>query len=427
MKKILSLLFIVAITSLGLNEFNPNEAKASAGKVIDISIADQQMTVIENYRVINRFAVSTGTWDMPTPYGTFYIQNHIFDAYSQPYDLYMPYWMGIGGGYGIHGLPYWKYSWGNVYEGVNHLGVRVSHGCIRLSVTNAEWLYNWAPNGTEVIIHGDSGVQANIIPPDYAGEIIDQSAQNITVKPGENFNVWFKVKNTGKNWWYNVGDYPIHIGTEQPRDRQSEFFNQNWLSVNRASALPGNAIENNQEITFTINLTAPEENGYYEEYFRPVAERHSWFEDAEVRWNITVFEPEYSSEWVSQTAYPIHTYGNDSYAMEIKFKNTGSKTWYNHGNHPIRLATSHLQDRESLFYDPDSWLSPNRVVTMDESEVKPGETATFTFTILSPNVTGTFKEYFQLVAEGKTWMEDRGVYWIFESHMLPENPVTYGE
>lgn len=423
MKKNFAFLIILALISLGLNSFNPNEAKANSGKVIDISISDQQMTVIENYRVINRFAVSTGTWDMPTPYGTFYVQNHIYDAYSQPYDLYMPFWMGIGGGYGIHGLPYWKYSWGNVYEGVNHLGLRVSHGCIRLSVANAEWLYNWAPNGTQVIIHGESGVQATIVPPDYAGEIIDQSPKNITVKPGETFPVWFKVKNTGKHWWYNVGSHPINIGTENPRDRHSEFFNQSWLSTNRVTKMAGTGIENGQEITFTLSLTAPDENGYYEEFFRPVAEGHSWFEDAEVSWNITVYQPEYSCEWVSQTAYPIYTYGHETYPMEITFRNTGSKTWYNHGTYPVRLATSHIQDRSSLFYDQDSWISDNRVVTMNESEVEPGETATFSFAIKSPNLDGTFKEYFQLVTEGKTWMEDRGVYWIFDSHMAP---TTYG-
>jgi hypothetical protein len=110
--------------------------------------------------------------------------------------------------------------------------------------------------------------------------------------------------------------------------------------------------------------------------------------------------------------------------MEITFRNTGSKTWYNHGSYPIRLATSHITDRTSLFYDSNSWISPNRVATMNESEVKPGETATFTFNIQSPDLEGTLKEYFQLVVEGKTWMEDRGVYWIFDSHMAP---TTYGE
>lgn len=215
------------------------KAAAGGGKVIDISINDQRMTIIEDYRIINEFAISTGTWDMPTPLGTHYIYNHILNAYSTPYDLYMPHWMAItsDGGYGIHGLPYWQYSWGRVYEGENHLGWRVSHGCIRLALSNAEWLYSWAPNGTKVIIHNESGVQAPFTPPDYDADIIDQSPQRITIKPGETTTLWVKLKNTGKHWWYNVGQNPIHLGTDNPQDRASVFSNNSWIGDNRPTKL----------------------------------------------------------------------------------------------------------------------------------------------------------------------------------------------
>lgn len=60
------------------------------------------------------------------------------------------FWLGfIGSAYGIHELPEWP---GGYKEGKSHLGRPVSHGCVRLGVGSAEWLFNWADIGTEVII-----------------------------------------------------------------------------------------------------------------------------------------------------------------------------------------------------------------------------------------------------------------------------------
>ncbi len=405
----LTICLATAILTFGF--FQPKTAQAGGGKVIDISIADQQMTVIENYQIINKFPVSTGTWNMPTPVGTHQIYNHISDAYSTLYDLYMPSWMAItpDGGYGIHGLPYWKYSWGNVYEGENHLGIRVSHGCVRLSLDNAAWLYNWAPNGTTVLIHDSSGIEAAFNPPDYDAIIIDQSPSNITLKPGETANVWVKIKNTGKNWWYNVGQYPIYLGTDSPRDRISPFTNNTWIGGNRAVKLATTGVSNNQETTFNFTITAPQEQKDYEEHFRPVAENYSWFNDIDIVWHIKVWQPEYSNQWVSQSTYPTID-KNQTTTLQVQFRNTGSRTWYNTGNNPVRLATSHQKDRNSIFYNPSSWLSPNRLTNLKESSVAPGEIGTFEFEILAPNQTGVFTEYFQLVAEGASWLEDQGVF-----------------
>lgn len=413
MKKatISTLILMLALTFCAPSFFETQKAQAGGGKAIDVSINDQMMTIIENYQVINKFPVSTGKWDMPTPIGVHQIYNHIPNAYSTPYDLYMPNWMAItsDGGYGIHGLPYWQYSWGRVYEGENHLGWRVSHGCIRLSLANAEWLYNWAPNGTPVYIHNESGIQAPYNPPEYDAEIIDQSPQHITLKPGESTNVWVKLKNTGKNWWYNVGQYPINLGTDNPKDRKSVFANSSWIGNNRPASLSSSGISNGQETTFSFTITAPLEMKEYEEHFRPVAEHNSWFYDTDIVWYINVWQPEYSSQWYSQSSYPTVNSG-DKITLQLKYKNTGSSTWKNYGPNQIHLATSHPKDRNSTFYTTGSWLSPNRPANLEENEIKPGEIGTFNFEITAPNQTGVYTEYFQLVAEGKQWMEDQGVF-----------------
>ena len=120
------------------------------GRYIDVNLDAQKMILFDNNKQINEYTVSTGKWSTPTPVGTRYIQNKNPRAWSPKYGLYMPYWNSLGDGYGIHELP----EWPNGYkEGEAHLGTPVSHGCIRLGVGSAEFVYNWAPIGTPVYIH----------------------------------------------------------------------------------------------------------------------------------------------------------------------------------------------------------------------------------------------------------------------------------
>ncbi|MFA7308761.1 MAG: protease inhibitor I42 family protein [Patescibacteria group bacterium] len=139
----------------------------------------------------------------------------------------------------------------------------------------------------------------------------------------------------------------------------------------------------------------------------------------------------YKYAYVSQSANPTLRIG-DSTGMTLKIKNTGTATWYNDGPNPVRLATSHDTNRESPFYSA-SWIAKDRVATMNEKIVKPGQVATFQFHIYAslansdqyyvagpPNCTAygcpfndipTVREYFQPLAEGKVWMQDIGIYW----------------
>jgi len=120
------------------------------GKYIDVDLTHQQMYLFDTVNIVAQFTVSTGKWSTPTPVGTRYIVNKDPMAWSAPYGLYMPYWQGLGGGYGIHELPEWP---GGAKEGESHLGTPVSHGCIRLGVGGAQTVYNFTDIGTPVYIH----------------------------------------------------------------------------------------------------------------------------------------------------------------------------------------------------------------------------------------------------------------------------------
>lgn len=131
--------------------FNPNQGEgAKLPKRIEINTRAQKLDYFLGGVKLGTFPVSSGKASMPTPKGHFKIDGKSLKAWSH-YGLWMPYWMSLKNGYfGIHELPVWP----NGYrEGENHLGVPVSHGCVRLGIGPAEFLYNWAEIGTPVFIY----------------------------------------------------------------------------------------------------------------------------------------------------------------------------------------------------------------------------------------------------------------------------------
>ena len=118
---------------------------------IEINLAAQRLTYLVGGQPWKEFIISSGKPSMATPKGNYEIINKISKAWSNTYKLWMPYWMGLGNGqFGIHELPVWP---DGRKEGADHLGRPASHGCIRLGVGPAEFLYNWAPIGTAVKIY----------------------------------------------------------------------------------------------------------------------------------------------------------------------------------------------------------------------------------------------------------------------------------
>lgn len=128
------------------------KAKLTTGKYIDVNLATQVMTTFENGKLLDAYLISSGKRGMATPSGAHQIYNKAPRAYSKAYGLYMPNWMAIvpDGKFGIHELPEWP---GGYKEGANHLGIPVSHGCMRLGVGPAKIVYDWADIGTPVIVY----------------------------------------------------------------------------------------------------------------------------------------------------------------------------------------------------------------------------------------------------------------------------------
>ena len=132
----------------GYSPVNPKPEKLP--KKIEIKISTQRLSYHLGEVKLDEFLVSTGLQSMPTPLGNFKIDGKHPRAWSGMASLWMPWWMSFQyGKFGIHELPEWP---GGHKEGEDHLGKRASHGCVRLGVGPAKFLYDWAPVGTPVVI-----------------------------------------------------------------------------------------------------------------------------------------------------------------------------------------------------------------------------------------------------------------------------------
>ncbi|HOX41137.1 MAG TPA: peptidoglycan binding domain-containing protein [bacterium] len=132
---------------------NPEEGVVAGhfeGKYLDIDLTNQKLCRIEGPTVIDCYTVSSGKASMPTPTGEFSIKSKNQKQWSGKYGLWMPYWQQFNGDYGIHELPEWP---GGKKEGEDHLGIPVSHGCVRLGIGAAQTVYDWTEIGTQVYIH----------------------------------------------------------------------------------------------------------------------------------------------------------------------------------------------------------------------------------------------------------------------------------
>ncbi|MDP4146310.1 MAG: L,D-transpeptidase family protein [Bacillota bacterium] len=100
-----------------------------------------------NWTLVNTFACSSGAYSTPTVRGHFDLGGK-GEAFVTPNQVVCKYFSQISGNYLFHSILYDKD--GNVVDST--LGSGVSHGCIRLALENAKYIYDNIPSGTGIWI-----------------------------------------------------------------------------------------------------------------------------------------------------------------------------------------------------------------------------------------------------------------------------------
>jgi lipoprotein-anchoring transpeptidase ErfK/SrfK len=136
----------------------PQRTRADFGPVIWIDRGSNTLRLYDGTRFVRSFGVATGQSAYPTPAGLWAIVVMQRDPWWRPPDS--PWaagakpippgpgnplgtrWMGLNAaGVGIHGTP-----------DAASIGYSASHGCIRMHIPDAEWLFNYVSIGTPVYI-----------------------------------------------------------------------------------------------------------------------------------------------------------------------------------------------------------------------------------------------------------------------------------
>jgi lipoprotein-anchoring transpeptidase ErfK/SrfK len=123
----------------------PPQVAGNGERWIDVDLSQQRVYAYEGDVLMNSFIVSTGTWQTPTVTGEFKIWIKVRSQAMTGPGYYLPdvpYVMYFYKDYGLHGT-YWH----------NNFGTPMSHGCVNLTIPDAEWLYNFASVGTTVNVH----------------------------------------------------------------------------------------------------------------------------------------------------------------------------------------------------------------------------------------------------------------------------------
>ncbi|MBB5743507.1 lipoprotein-anchoring transpeptidase ErfK/SrfK [Microbacterium ginsengiterrae] len=118
---------------------------------IDVNLSTQTVSVFENDTLVDSWAVSSGAGGSATNTGSFQVgwktssQNMGNPDLTQAPNYYQPdvkWVMYFNGDEALHGV-YWHSNW----------GTPMSHGCVGMPEWRAQWLYQWAPQGTNVYVH----------------------------------------------------------------------------------------------------------------------------------------------------------------------------------------------------------------------------------------------------------------------------------
>ena len=294
----------------------------------------------------------------------------------------------------------------------------VSEGVSRLKDIGFYWQFNVRPPIALWQYQGQA----------YYTDATKSASFNTSQTPnGSLYYVVANALNSGNTTWSNSGPNPVLLGTSNPKDRASAFYDSSWAAGNRPAVLKQSTVVPGQIGTFEFWMRAPNlSNGTVSnEYFQSVVEGSSWMNDIGFYVSTLSQTPDTNWQYLSQGAYSdsarttaadlSNSTVNTTYYLQLKIKNTSGISWSNTGANPLRLGTANPNDRTSVFYD-SSWSGSNRAATLKEPSVAPGQTGTFEFSITTPSSPISTQEYFQPVLEGKTWLQDIGLNWAISTH-----------
>ncbi len=131
----------------------PVPAESGEGRRIVYSNSDQRVWMVENDGSVTDSYLVSGKQGVPAP-GTYEVFSRSETAFAGHDDITMRYMVRFAHGrnlaIGFHAIP--NDGAGNPLQSEEALGEYHSAGCVRQSLAHAAALYEWAPEGTPVVV-----------------------------------------------------------------------------------------------------------------------------------------------------------------------------------------------------------------------------------------------------------------------------------
>lgn len=117
---------------------------------VQVSLADQRVYIKDGDTTLYTMICSSGM-DDTTPHGTFTVQSRGENFFNPTEQMGANWWVSFQGDYLFHTVPT-DANGDYIVSECEKLGRPASHGCVRLSVSDAKWIYDNVPDGTTVVI-----------------------------------------------------------------------------------------------------------------------------------------------------------------------------------------------------------------------------------------------------------------------------------
>lgn len=261
---------------------------------------------------------------------------------------------------------------------------------------------------------------------EYAGKFVGVSENIPSLGATQSWPIEYRYQNTGRSTWKRLGTTRMELATAGPTDRTLPFVREDlvthqpsgWLSSSRVSMVE-DEVRPGQIGTFRFWIGIPQgmTGQRYTEAMQLALRGGSAVSGTEASFMVNVLSEadRYHAKYVGQTGNPTLA-PSGSAKFQVFYRNEGNATWQ---KSVVKLATNRDKDRVSIFRrddstnaNPSGWSSATRV-SLDQDVVAPGQVGSFTFYLSDTSSInpGTYREHFQPVADGITWMEDYGLFW----------------
>lgn len=140
-------------TNISQSNINTLNIESATTYLINVSLKNQKTYIYsgkaDNWKLLKTFSCSTGVNSEETPVGSFSTMEKGAWFFSDKYEQGGKYWTQITGDILFHSIPFAKDKTTILDYTLNKPS---SHGCIRLSIEDAKWIYTNIPKGSKVII-----------------------------------------------------------------------------------------------------------------------------------------------------------------------------------------------------------------------------------------------------------------------------------